>query len=401
MWLQKQAVCPPAGGSAADVVSRSGWLRTLGGIDVYLAVRARSHDVQRAEMDRAVADGQLRVAPAARGCIYLIPEAHLPLALAHARALSRPRTGRDLDKAGSSWAEVEEVSQAVLAALQDGPLTTAGVRKALPAGTVRSFGPAGKRVGLSSPLPVALRELEFTGRIERTLEGGRLDSERYHWQCVAGERESAIAAYDPENRRVSGMCELFLRIAGPATVAQMATWIGVSQRSVKNALATLPVEPVVIEGAAEPAHVALAADLPALKDADADPEHFAFLPFEDLLIVTHGGPGVFVAERFREYPVDSWGGSRPTTLGSARHVGQRPVFRGDELIGFWEYDADDESVVCGLFEPLTRRQADALAEQRAGLYTFIRDQLGHARSFSLDTADAVRGRAQILRAMNG
>lgn len=387
------------GGDARDVVTRTGWLRTLGGIDVYLAVRARSSDVQRTDMDRTVADGALRVSPAARGCIYLIPEAHLPLALAHARSLWRPRTTRELDKAGTSWSEVADIAEAVLAVAARGPLTTAEIRRGLPAGTVRGLGVAGRRVGLSSPLPVALRELEFTGRLERTLADGRLDTERYLWRVVPGGRESAIVGYDAEDRRMAELCQLFLRVAGPATVAQMTTWIGVSQRAVKAALAKLPVVPITVRDAAQPTHVALSEDVAALKDGLQVAQHFTFLPFEDPLIVTHGGPRVFIAEQFWQYPVDSWGGSRPTTLGQARHVGQRPLLHGDRLIGFWEYDADDEHVVCGLFEPLSRRDNRALQEARTGLYEFVRDQLGHARSFSLDTTDAVRGRAQVLRAM--
>ena len=106
---------------------------------------------------------------------------------------------------------------------------------------------------------------------------------------------------------MGALCQLFLRVAGPATVVQMATWIGVSQRTVKSALASLPVVPVTVEGTVKPAHVVLADDLPALTEGPAAPEHFAFLPFEDLLITAHGGPGLYVAERFREYPVDSWG----------------------------------------------------------------------------------------------
>jgi len=53
---------------------------------------------------------------------------------------------------------------------------------------VRSLGEKGKKLGLSSTLPPALRTLEFEGRIERTLEGGRLDSERYLWRLPARER---------------------------------------------------------------------------------------------------------------------------------------------------------------------------------------------------------------------
>ena len=397
------------GGGAPDVVAATGWVRTLAGIDVYLAVRARSHELTRASMDEAVADGRLRVSPAARGCIYLISEAHLGLALAHARALARPRTERDLAKAGVSTREVEELAAGVLDVLRAGPMTTASVRKALPAGAARSLGARGKRVGLSSPLPVALRELEFAGRIERALPDGRLDTERYHWRIVSGKRRTAIADAGDHQARVRALVELFLRVSGPATHKQLATWIGVSKRAVTSALAELPVVSVAIDwpdgfadddSARRAPHVLLETDLEELQHAATPAPRFAFLPFEDALITAHGGPAPFVDPRYHDRPVDSWGGSRPTTIARSRHVGQRPLMCGDEMIGFWEYDRDAETIVCGAFRPLSSSEKRSLREASESLFAFIRDQLGHARSFSLDTDDAVRGRVQILRAMS-
>ena len=74
LWWQKQGL----GGrsSTAPIAARigdSGWLRTLGGTDVYLAARARKPGMTRGELDAAVDRGELRVVPAARGCIYLVP----------------------------------------------------------------------------------------------------------------------------------------------------------------------------------------------------------------------------------------------------------------------------------------------------------------------------------------
>src|SRR5256885_7675998 len=72
-WWSKQSLGDGARGSVTQVITDSGWLRTLGGADVYLAARARRPGMKRADLDAAVARGELRVAPAARGCIYLVP----------------------------------------------------------------------------------------------------------------------------------------------------------------------------------------------------------------------------------------------------------------------------------------------------------------------------------------
>lgn len=399
-WCAKQGICPRLAGGAANIITRAGWLRTLGGVDVYLAARARSHELTRASMDADVARLALRVAPAARGCIYLIPDAHMPLALAHARALSRTRTERELAQVGVSWDEIHDLGNAVLAVLAKRPATTAEIRAALPDGAARSLGERGKRVGMSSPLPVALRELEFSGRVERTLADGRLDTERYHWRVLSGARPASASDLDLSDPgvRVRELARLLLRVAGPITAKQLATWAGFSQRDALAGIASAEAVPVLIDGATDARAFVLPDELEDLRAAEASPG-FSFLPVEDNLLTVHDGPAVHVDPAFHDRPVDSWGSSRPTTLGQARHIGQRALFRGDRMIGLWEYDPDAGEVVCATFELLSRAESKALAREGAALAHFISQELGHARSFSLDTDAAVRDRAARLRAL--
>src|SRR5688572_15968228 len=172
-----------AGGSIASVLERTGFVRTLGGVEAYLAVRARLPKLRRADLDAAAEKGDVQVVPAVRGCMYLVGRAHVPLCLRLADRLSSGRAEKEQAKAGIRKGEVESVSRLVLDTLKaQGPMTTDTLRRALPAGSVRSLGEAGKKVGLSSPLPPALRRLEFEGAIERRTETGRLDTERYVWR---------------------------------------------------------------------------------------------------------------------------------------------------------------------------------------------------------------------------
>src|SRR5437762_11327987 len=78
LWLLRQGLKTAGSGPVDQVIARSGWLRTLGGADVYLAARARRPAMTRAELDAAVADGRLKVSMAVRGCIYLVPAAAVP-----------------------------------------------------------------------------------------------------------------------------------------------------------------------------------------------------------------------------------------------------------------------------------------------------------------------------------
>lgn len=394
-WCAKQGLTQPASGDVTGLVARTGWKRTLGGVDVYLALRSRRPGLSREEVDAAAAAGDLRIVPAVRGCIYLVPGEHVPLVMALAADLSRPRTRRELDKVGCGWDEIDAVALEVLKALGKGPVTTQALRKELPEEALRGFGEAGKKVGISSPLPMALRELEFRAEIERRPLGGRLDTERYEWGLAPKVKKKVPA--DKEGR-LRAVARHFFEFFGPATRRELATWVGISQRDAKAAMEKLPLVDVAVEGRPDVAFL-LEDDLPGFT-GDAPPERgFSFLSFEDNLLTVYGGPGVFAGEAHHGHPVKAWGSSKPATLGEARHVAERPLFWGHRLVGFWEYDPDAAEVVAGTLEKLPGAARKGLAEEREGLTAFIRDELGHARSFSLDTDEKVRARAFAVRSL--
>ncbi|HMG23228.1 MAG TPA: crosslink repair DNA glycosylase YcaQ family protein, partial [Kofleriaceae bacterium] len=163
LWWSKQALAGGGKRPLAAVIGDSGWLRTLGGADAYLAARARRPGMKRAELDAAIAAGELRVHPAVRGCIYLVPGAIVPDLLALNAETWHTQTAKELAKVGKTMKVVEALASGVLAALTE-PMTTDAVRRAF-RGDIPSFGDAGKKLGLSSPLPLALRLLEFAGKI--------------------------------------------------------------------------------------------------------------------------------------------------------------------------------------------------------------------------------------------
>jgi len=194
------------------------------------------------------------------------------------------------------------------------------------------------------------------------------------------------------------ICSRFLDFFAPATAKEIADWVGVAQGDVKASLAQLDVHAVSIE---ERAGNFL---IPA-RDSDeltSSPEcnDFRFLSFEDNLLTVHGGPGVLTDPQFHELLVATWGNrGKSASLGSLKHLGQRALLRGDELVGFWEFDPDQESVVTATFRPLASRERKVLEDEAAQLALFLHDELGHGRSFSLDTDDALRQRVATVRAM--
>ena len=218
---------------------------------------------------------------------------------------------------------MKKTSKAVLEALAEhGPLSTDGLRKALPATAVRSLGEQGKKAGVSSTLPPALRILEFARQIERVPEEGRIDRERYLWRLPDGASSpNAPSVRDSWQREaadslpelLSEIAALYLRAAGLSTVRSFASWCGVSQRDAKAALSGVGAEVVEVEGESEPYfldwHAAAAA-------ADESALSVALLPFEDSLLALHGGAA------HRAGASDSRGAELGTTQPSDARQGQ-------------------------------------------------------------------------------
>lgn len=407
--LPLEAGEPARPGDLLATIERTGFLRTLGGVDVYLAARARVPGLTAARLDEALLRGEVRVVPAVRGCIYLVSARHAPLALALAARLSASRNAREAEKAGIAPGELEELGQAVVEALERGGddaseaggMTTDALRRALPDGAVRSLGDRGKKLGLSSTLPPALRALELDGRIERIPATGRLDTERYLWGPARKSPVEPASVPADSDGLDAAVGEIFFRAAGVATRRDLAAWVGLNQGEAKRVVERLDLVPVAVEDLDEtaychPDHRHLVASPPA-PDAAA----VSLLPFADGLVDLHGGPAAMVEPAHHGVEVPVWGRGKGSTLGDARHVSLRSVVAGGRIAGFWEYHPDDEVVVTGVFDPPppADRAAFAAALDAAAADTgrFLREELGNGRSFSLDTDDHLRRRAEDLR----
>ena len=397
-WHHKQGLAEPLKASLEEVVAATGWVRTLGGVDVYMAMRARVPGMKRQQLDEAVEQSRLQVIPAVRGCIYLVPRAEVPLVLRIAEEQHRKRAEREHEKAGIAATELADVGEAVLKALRKGPLSTDAMRKGLPEGTVRSLGEKGKKVGLSSTLPPALRHLEFQGKVERSLEGGRLDSERYLWRLPAKNPFTGAKVPGELVERHARLAATFFR-HGPATVEDFTTWTALSQRDARAAMALLPLVPVAVEGFADEAWV-FEEELPLLREkVPAASASVSMLAFEDCYLAFHGGPAAFTDPKHHARKVAVWGNTKGSTLGDARHLFMRALLDGDRLVGFWEYDVDAGNVVFGTFDPLAPKRRKAVEALAQDVATFLREDIGHAHSFSLDNDDTVRERAELVKAM--
>lgn len=381
VWASRQCLTRRAD-TAREAAVRGGWPRTLGGVEAYLALAARCASVTVAGVHDAVLAGELRVTPAVRGCIYLVPRDHAPLALAVSEEQARPRLHKDLAKAGASVEEAAAVADAVVEALAGGPLTTDALRRALPDGVVRSLGDAGKKAGVTTTLPPALRLAEWDGRVERFLPGGRVDTERYLWRRAGGR------APTPEGPPLHAeLARVFLSQAGPATVDELAAWSGLTKTQAKAAIAATKAAPVRIEGHGDAWVMPEDLDAPVEGGAEA-----RLLPMEDVALVWRGGAAALTDPAHHGVPIERWGRGSGTTIGDVAHPMSRLLMVGDTVVGLWEWDGAGDRVVWRCFAQAPAAAVEAEAARVAGMLR----ELGHGRTFSLDTDADVARRAASL-----
>lgn len=372
--------------NVVDAIERTGFFRTLGGVEVYAAARARVKSFKAKDLDSALASRRVQVVPAVRGCMYLVAERDVPYALRLADLLGRRTFDRNNEKAGVKREELEKLGETIATLLaKKGALSTDEIRKSLPEDAIRSLGEKGKRVGVSSTLPPALRVLEFAGRIDRLPETGRLDTERYVWRATKGRK---LDAPDSIAEILPHMAEIFLRGAGFGTAKDFAAWAGVSQRE-----ASLAFEAIHSIDVAGWGHA-----LEELGSRTAS-NATALLPFEDNLIAYHGGPALMTETRHHSMQVPSWGSTAKGPLGAARHLAHRPAIAEGRLVGFWEYDPKAKTVVVGCFDAISVEARRALDEEADALGRMLAGEIGHGRSFSLDTDEECAKRAAWVRSL--
>jgi hypothetical protein len=390
-WRQGLGAAPPA----AD-----GWLRAIGGVDPYLSLWARDPSLTRAAVDASVAAGELRVVPGIRGCMWVVPRAEVGLALGLGDADNRKRMLREAAALGVDAAELSGLGLAIVAALGAGPLSNDALRAALPDGAVRSLGEAGKKKGLGTTLPTALRLLEGAGQVVRLQAGGGIDANRYLWALPAALPGPATPPDTDVDAMSRALAERYFRWAGPATVSELVDFSGFGKRAASAATEALALVPVAVDGLDEPAlypEDALA-DLDRALAAPQGTVHL--LPAQDNLMALRTKPSLLADTAHHAIELPSMGSvTRTTTVAESRWWNMHPLVVDGRFAGVWEWDMDAEEVVYAAFSPLSEAAHAAAAARAASLAVFIRDSLGGVvRSNALDSDARQRARLAWVRA---
>jgi hypothetical protein len=383
-WWHRQGLDGSLRGARpAAVLERAGWARSVGGVGPYLTLHARA-GTTRAAADAAVAALEVHELPAARGCTYVLPASDFALGL----AVGRDFGGQEMKtamKLGVTEAEVDRLSDAVLDALAaGGPLEPEAIRAAT-GDRSRSLGEEGKKKGLTTTLPIALGRLQARGDIRRVPTNGRLDQQRYAYTRWS---PSPLAG-DVPAAPFTELARHFFRWVGPATVGEFQWFSGLGVKAAKDAVQPLGLVPV--EQGSD--RLLLPDDVDAFRafEAPASPQ-YALVSSLDPITANRREIQTLLDPADRDAMVRVDSGDRP--INALADLPSHAILERGRLVGLWEYDADARAIAWMTFDGRRDRALGAAVE---ATQAFVRDELGDARSFSLDSPKSRVPRIEALR----
>ena len=369
--------------SAREILQATGWARSLGGVSPYLTIFARNGE-GRESTDRAVANLEIHELPSARGCTYVVPREDFTLALNASRAFSFAEM-KTASKLGVTEREVEKLCDAVTYALSGDALEPEELRKAL-GGTVRNLGEEGKKKGVTTTLPVALGLLQSRGTIRRIATNGRLDQQRYRYTLWS---PSPLANAEMSDDEVTlELARRFFRWIGPASTAEFRWFSAMSAKTCTAAIASLG----LVQMDSDEERWMFPEDLDAF-NSFVEPKTSTYVLVSSLDGITHLrrnmtsllDPADFNKKVFIEKGYSE--------LGKLKDLPSHGIFDRGRLVGLWEYNPEAASIAWSSFVGTNKALEQAVKQMES----YVRAQLGDARSFSLDSPKSRAPRIEALR----
>lgn len=366
-----------------SVLAKTGWCRSVGGANPYLALHART-GASRAQTDEALANCRIHELPSARGCTYVVPEVHFALALTVGQGFGDDSNLNTAVKhLGVTLDEIERLGELVCNALVDGPKDPKALRNEL-GDKVRSFGDEGKKRGVTSDLPLALGRLQGRGRIRRVPVNGRLDNQRYAYSLWSpNPLESRPIDRDEAFRQLA---RLYFSWIGPATIKEFQWLSGLGVKASQEAIAGLPL--VEVEGR----RLLLDEDVAEFESfqASAAPSYVLVGSIDNITHLRLGLQDAIADEdKHRAIP----GEKSLLNLTGLTELVSHGIYDRGRLIGVWDFDPESQSVITQLWI----EKDEALQNAIDRTERFVREDLGDARTFSLDSPESRKQRLALLR----
>ena len=369
--------------SPREVLERTGWARSVAGVGPYLTLFSRA-GISRQAADDAVRRLEIHELPSARGCTYVLPSGDFAIGLKAGQPFG-DGDFKQAEKLGVTDREVEKLCGAVLKALAKGPLDPDGIRAAV-GSAARGLGEEGKKKGITTTLPLALGRLQARGDIRRVPANGRLDQQRYSYALW---KPNPLATYkgsaDDATREIA---RRFFHWVGPATMAEFRWFSALGVKASKTIVEPLALVPV--DAASE--RLLLPDDVKAFKAFKAPSKpRYALVSSLDPISATRRNVDSLCDAKDLARTVQLE--KKVGTLGGLADLPHHAILDRGRLIGFWEYDVGKAHVVWATFG-VKDKALDAEVEKTQA---YVREQLGDARSFSLDSPKSRAPKIEALR----
>jgi len=365
----------------ATVLQETGWARSVGGVGPYLGLFARCGATREA-VDQALVNLEIHELPAARGCTYVVPASDFAVALKAGEGFSYESDMKVARKLGVTDKEIDKLCAGVLDALKSGALEPDALKSVL-GSAVRNLGEEGKKKGVTTTLPLALGRLQEEGHIRRIPTNGRLDQQRYRYTLW---RPNPTTGYKfSAEQTQTELARRYFSWIGPATLAEYQ-WFSAGSMKVNKAA----IEPLKLIDLGEGRLI-----LPELRDAW---ETFQ-PPKEPQVTMLSSIDGIVLLRR--DLLADDADLKKISSVEGAgsglKDLPSHAIVDRGRLIGLWEYDPESSSVAWTTFGKPTPAVRECVARTEA----YVRDQLGDARSFSLDSPKSRAPRIMALRKAAG
>ena len=388
-WSNRQALDGRLfGGCAKEILCQTGWARSVAGVNPYLTLLSRG-GIRRREAEEALARLEIHELPSARGCTYVVPSTDFALALKVGQGIGTEADLRLARSLGVTDREVDKLRDAVVSALSKGPLDPDALRGST-GGTVRNLGEAGKKKGMTSTLPLTLGLLQSEGEIRRIPTNGRMDQQRYSYALwrpnpLAGFRLSTEEACTELARRYFGWI-------GPASLGHFQWFSGLGVKAAKAAI-----EPLALESPKGMEGYLILPESRASFEAFKPPREPEYVLVSSLDGITHLRRNVedLVDPADRKNMV--FCDKELKAIGGLSDLYNHAILDRGRIVGLWDYDVETQSIAWTSFVGKNKALEEAVRKTEA----FVRDELGDARSFSLDSPKSRAPRIAALRRTGG
>ena len=384
-WAARQGLDGSLGKlNSAEILERTGWARSVGGVGPYLTFFSRAK-IGRAAADAAVAKQQLHELPAARGCTYVVPASDFALALKVGEQFGFRQEMRVAASLGVTEKEIDKLCDAVSKSLAKNVLEPDEIRTSVGSAS-RNLGEAGKKKGLTTTLPVALGKLQSMGLIRRVPSNGRLDQQRYRYaawpNCPLAKFKLSLDEAFVE------LALKFFRWIGPATLAEFRFFSALGVKASEQAVASLGLMPITEQDE----RLMFPDDLDSLRSFKPPKEpRYSLVSGLDSIHALRRNVSDLIDPA--DEGIEVLGDRGHADLGALSDLPEHAIFDRGRLIGLWVYDPETNKIVWVSWVKSTAALKAAVSETE----NFVRDQLGDARSFSLDSPKSRIPRINFLR----